>query len=324
MTLGTIIGFIVFGFIVLNIESYINFMNMDIATYKEFAIYSVIQLYIQLIFSFVLEKLYFENKNKLANKYCITLNILNFIVLVISSLIFKDKMSIVITTLLAIFIYVIRVTLKQYKRFKFSCNVINFIKYDSVEIFNNFAFFLIFLFGLSNALEYGAKYAIALNFIALITDTQWDAFDAISTVAKIDISQNKFNYKEHRRNAYILFGILLITIFLMFITLYGLYELDLIITLIFLSFELVNLCIYPIYRIKTCYLQLEYSSVKTTTNKIVSSALRMIMSLMKTPFCTGIGQVCSSIYQFISINIIFYRNYNINTNGTISKKGERI
>lgn len=38
-------------------------------------------------FAYVLEKLYFENKNKLANKYCITLNTLNFIVLVISSLI---------------------------------------------------------------------------------------------------------------------------------------------------------------------------------------------------------------------------------------------
>lgn len=324
MTLGTIIGFVVFGFIVLNIESYINFMNMNVAIYKEFAVYSVIQLYIQLIFSFVLEKLYFENKNKLANKYCITLNILNFIVLVILSLIFKDKMSIVITTLLVIFIYVMILTIKQYKEFKFKCNVINCIKYDSVEIFNNFAFFLIFLFGLSNALEYGAKYAIALNFIALITDTQWDAFDAISTVAKIDISQNKFNYKEHRRNAYILFGILLTTVFLMFTTLYRLYELDLIITLIFLSFELINLCIYPIYRIKTCYLQLEYSAVKTTTNKIVSSALRMIMSFMKTPFCTGIGQVCSSIYQFISINIIFYKNYKINTNGTISKKWKTV
>ena len=59
MTLGIIIGFIAFGFIVLNIESYIKFMNMEVSIYKEFAIYSVIQLYIQLIFSFVLEKLCF-------------------------------------------------------------------------------------------------------------------------------------------------------------------------------------------------------------------------------------------------------------------------
>ena len=318
MTLGIIVGTIIFGFIILNIESYIKFMNMEVSIYREFAIYSVIQLYLNLVFSLVLEKLYFENKEKLANKYCIKLNILNFIVLVMSALIIKDKMTIVITTLSAIFMYVFIVTIKQYKKFKFSCNVINFIKYDSVEIFNNLAFFLIFLFGLSNALEYGATYAIALNFIALITDTQWDAFDAISTVAKIDISQNKFNYKEHKRNAYMLLGILLTTVFLMFITLYGLYELDLIITLIFLSFELVNFIIYPIYKIKTCYLQLEYSATKTTTNKIASSGLRMVLSLLKTPYCTGIGQVCSSIYQFISINIMFYRNYKINNDGTIS------
>jgi len=320
MTLGSIIGFIVFGFIVLNIESYIRFMNMEVSIYKEFALYSVIQLYIQLIFSFVMEKLYFENKEKLANKYCITLNVLNFIVLVISSLIFKNKMSIVITTLLTIFIYVMRVVLKNYKKFKFRCNVLNFIRYDSVEIFNNFAFFLIFLFGLSNALEYGAKYAIALNFIALITDMQWDSFSAISTVAKIDISQNKFNYKEHRNNAYILLGILLTTVFLMFVTLYGLYELDLFVTLIFLSFELVNFCIYPIYKIKTCYLQLEWSAIKTTTNKVVASGLRMIISLLKTPFCTGIGQVTSSIYQFITINIMFYRNFKINKDGIVIRK----
>lgn len=35
MTLGTIIGFVVFGFIVLNIETYIKFMNMEVAIYKE-------------------------------------------------------------------------------------------------------------------------------------------------------------------------------------------------------------------------------------------------------------------------------------------------
>ena len=319
MTLGIIVGFFVFGFILLNIESYINFMNMDVNIYKEFAIYSVIQLYIQLIFAFVLEKLYFEDKDKLANKYCITLNLLNFIVLVISALLFKNKIYIVVTTLLAIFIYVMIVTIKSYKKFKFKCNMLNFIKYDSVEIFNNFAFFLIFLFGLSNALEYGEKFAVALTFVALITDTQWDSFDAISTVAKIDISQQKFNYKQHRNNAYKLLIILLFTVLIMFIALYELYELDLWITLIFLSFEISNFIIYPIYRIKTCYLQLEYSAAKTTSNKIIANILRMILSLLKTPYCTGLGQVCSSIYQFVSINFIFGNNFKVSKVGEIEK-----
>lgn len=320
MTLGIIVGFFVFGFLAINIESYIKFMNMDVAIYKEFALYSIIQLYIQLVFAFVLEKLYFENKEKLANKYCFTLNILNFAVLVISALIFKEKMNIVIITLLAIFIYVMIVTIKSYKKFKFSINVLNCIQYDSVEVFNNFAFFLILLFGLSNALEYGAKYTIALTFVTLITDTQWDAFAAIATVAKIDISQNKFNYKIHRKNAYILLGILLTTIFLMFVTLYRLYELNLIITLVFLSFDMINFIVYPIYSIKACYLQLEWSSLKTTSNKVISSILRMLMSFLKTPFCTGIGQAVSAVYQFITLNVIFKKYYKVELDGKIRKR----
>lgn len=320
MTLGIIVGFFVFGFLAINIENYIEFMNMEVAIYKEFAIYSVIQLYIQLVFAFVLEKLYFENKEKLANKYCFTLNILNFVVLVISALIFKEKMNIVITTLLAIFIYVMIVTIKTYKKFKFSINLLNCIKYDSVEMFNNIAFFLIFLFGLSNALEYGAKYAIALNFIALITDTQWDALASISTVAKIDICQNKFNYKEHKRNAYKLLAILFVSVIIMFICLFGFYELDIKITMIYLLFEVANFIIYPIYRIKTCYLQLEWSAFKTTSNKITASILRMFMSFLKTPFCTGIGQITSSIYQFITINVIFKKYYKVNLQGEVIRK----
>lgn len=320
MTLGIIVGFLIFGYLALNVESYIKFMNMEVEVYKEFTIYSIIQLYIQLVFAFTQEKLYFENKEKLANKHCFTLNVLNFVVLVISAYVFKDKMTIVITTLLAIFIYVMVITAKSYKKFKFKCNVLNFIKYDSVEMFNNFAFFLIFLFGLSNALEYGARYAVALNFIALITDAQWDALAAISTVEKIDICQNRFNYKEHRKNAYTLLAILLITVLLMFVSLYNFYDLDLKITLIYLLFEVVNFMIYPIYRIKTCYLQLEWSAFKTTTNKITSSILRMLMALLKTPFCTGIGQVSSAIYQLITINIIFNKYYKVDFNGEVIKK----
>ncbi len=182
--------------------------------------------------------------------------------------------------------------IKNSDKFKFNINVLKCIKYDSVEFFNNIAFFLIFLFGLYNALEYGEMYAAALTFIALITDTQWDTFDAIKEAATIDISKRKFNYIEHRNNAYKLLGILFETSLIMFVLLYGFYDLDFKITMIYFLFEIVNFLIYPIYRIKTCYLQLEYSAFKTTSNKVIASILRMFMSLLKTPFCTGIGQVC--------------------------------
>ena len=106
----------------------------------------------------------------------------------------------------------------------------------------------------------------------------------------------------------------------MYFALYRFYDLDFQITFIYLSFEIVNFLIYPIYRIKTCYLQLEWSSLKTTSNKMVSSILRMFLSLLKTPFCTGIGQVCSSIYQFVTVNIFFHNHYKVQNNGEVLLK----
>lgn len=41
---------------------------------------------------------------------------------------------------------------------KFILNIIKCLKYESVEICNNILFFLIFLFGLSNALQFGEKW----------------------------------------------------------------------------------------------------------------------------------------------------------------------
>jgi len=323
MTIGGIVGFIVFGLFAINVKPYIEFMNMDYEIYKEFALYSICQLYIQLVFSFVLEKLYYEGKEKEANKYCMKLNLINFVVLIVSAYLLKNKMQIVLVTLLSIFIYTLVATIKSYRKFKLELNISKFIKYESVSIANSILFFLIFLFGLSNAFEFGEKYVLALNFVALITDTQWDALEAISTVAKIDISKGIFNYKENIKNAYKLLGIVFFTVFIMLVISFKFYNLDLIITLTYLSFELTNFSIYPIYNIKTCYLQLEKFARSVTANKIFAGILRMFISLLNTPFCTGIGQACSAIYQFISVNIIFNRNYKINEDGSISdRQGE--
>ena len=320
MTAGTVVGLVIFGLFAINAKKYVEFMNMDFEIYKEFAVYSILQLYIQLVFSFVLEKLYFNGEEKKANKYCIQLNLLNFIVLIITAIFTKNKMIIAGITLMAIFVYVLVVAIKQYKKFKFELHIIKYIKYESVEIANNILFFLIFLFGLSNAMEFGKKYTVALNFVALITDTQWDSFEAISTVAKIDISKNEFNYKEHRNNAYKLDVILMVTTFIMLLISYGFYKLDLGITLIYLSFELINFIIYPVYKIKTCYLQLTKFVKEITTNKITAGILRFFISLLKTPYCTGIGQVTSSVYQFFTVNIMFNKNFTIDKEGKVLEK----
>ena len=320
LVIGSIISLITFLLILLNIDGYINFMNMDVNTYKTFVIYSVIEIFISLEFAFILNKLYYEGQNKLANKYSIMFNLLNLVLLVGTSLITKNQSVIVITTLIPLSLFTLYIIIKNSDKFKLKLNIPKCIKYDSVELFNNIGFLLIFLFGLSNAINFGEKYTLALTFVALITDTQWDTAEAIVTAATIDISKNNFNYKEHRRNAYRLLSILFLTSLIMFILLYRFYDLDFKITMIYFTFEIVNFLIYPIYRIKTCYLQLEWSSFKTTGNKIFSLFLRMLLSLTKTPFCTGIGQACSSVYQFITVSIFFKFNFKVDKKGNVIRK----
>ena len=101
------------------------------------------------------------------------------------------------------------------------------------------------------------------------------------------------------------------------------YDLDLGITLIYLSFELINFSIYPIYTIKTCYLQLEKVAKKVTLNKTFAGVLRMLISFLKTPYCTGLGQVTSSIYQFITVNRMFNRRFVVNNEGIIKNRSEK-
>ncbi|MBS7020604.1 MAG: hypothetical protein KH135_01855, partial [Firmicutes bacterium] len=324
LVIGIIVGMIVFGFLLFRIESFIQFMNMDVAKYKLFAIYSVLQLFIQLIFAFILEKLYYEGKNTLANQYSLRFNLLNFVVLIGSALLIPNQVIVVIVTLSAIFIYMLVILFRSLERFHFHFQIFHFIKYNSVDLFNNIAFFFIFLFGLSNALEYGSEYALAITFISLITDTQWDSFEAISTTAKIDASKNQFCYNQHKKNAYQLLAILMGSSIFMFFLLYQFYQLNFTITMIFFGFEVINYLIYPIYRIQTCYLQLEYSALKTTTNKIFSCILRMGFSFLKTPYCTGLGQVCSSLYQLLSIQYLFHKNYRVLEDGTVLKKNELV
>ena len=320
ITVGSVVGLIVFGLIILNIDHYISFMNMEAVLYRRFAIYAVAQLYIQLVFMFFIQKLYYEEKNSLANKYSIIFNLLNFGVWTATLLIFENEVIAILITLATILLYAINIVIKEIKKFKLKFNILNFIKYDSVELFSNIAFFFIFLIGLRNVFEYEESFAIVLTFITLITDTQWDALTAISTVAKIDIAKNTFNYKKHRKNAYGLLGILLLSSLIMFLFLFKSYDLNKNIFLVIICLELVDFLVYPIYTIKICFLQLDYSAIKATANQVVASTLRLACSFLKTPYCTVIGGFLTSLYKFISINIMFGRNFSVDTTGKVINK----
>ena len=306
--LGSIIGAIILGCIAINIDNYILFMNMDINTYKIFGIYAVIQMFFQLLLNLSLCKLYFEDKNKRANKYSFLFNLINFSSLIIMSLITKVQLKIVVVSIICTSTFVIIMMFIILKRSKIRINIINCIKYDSVYLFAEISMFVIYLFGLKNSFNFGEKYILATSFATLITDTQWDIAYAIKTVAQIDITKKEFSYKEHIKNGRKLVYLLIVSSIIMGIILYPTYRVDITATLVIVSIELLSLYMYPIYLTKLTYIQLEHSALKATISKQIANGLRIICSFILSPFCTSFGLAVSVVYQLLSTQYIIKKN----------------
>lgn len=300
---GLIVSIMIFSFIAFNCKHYINFMNMDKDIYLVFCIYSILQILLQTILHLVLTKLYYLEMNQKANKISILFNILNFIVLIGTAFITKNQIIISVMTLIILVIFDIILLIQNIEKVDFKLNLKNCFKYDSVSCSISIIFFIIYLFGFSNSFAFGEKYIIAITFATLVTDIQWDMSSAIKTVAKIDIVKKKFDYVYHFKNALKFTLILILSVLLMSTIVYPIYKPQITIVSIFLLLHVYDFVITPFKNIKICYLELEYSASKTTINTIIAYIIRTIVSLLPTPFCTILGQICSSTYEFIYANL---------------------
>lgn len=310
---GTIFSILVFGFIIFNNDNYINFMNMDTKIYKIFCIYSMFQIFCHTVLELILTKLYYKEENKKANKIAILFNAINFVSLIGMAIITKNQLITTVISGIIMFIMITFLLIKNVEKIDFKINLKNCFKYNSVAFSVSFMFFMIYFFGFSNSFEYGEKYMIAITFATLVTDIQWDITDAVKTVAKVDIAKKKFDYNEHFRNALKLYFLLILSVILMSLVAYPFYKPDLKIASIFISLHILDFMLGPFIEIKICFLQLEDSAFKMTLNMIIAYIIRTSISFVPTPFCTIIGQMCSTTYELICTKINFrkYENKSI-------------
>ncbi len=308
IVLGILSGSIILGIVLFNIDNYIAFMNMEIEVYKTFTMYAIVQMFLQMILNLALSKMYYEEKNKRANKYSILFNFVNFLSLILTSLFTKDQEIITGISILCTTIFVIIMLFRVVEKTKIQINLWHCMKYDSVSLFAHISMFLIFLFGFKNVFNFGEKYALAISFATLITDTQWDIAHAIVTAAQIDIAKRAFSSKKHYKNSYQLIILLILSSLIMGIILYPSYKVDIGITCIVVANELIGLCLFPIYITRLIYIQLEYSALKATLCKQISNILRTLCSFIISPFCTVIGFTVSMLFQLISTQYIITKN----------------
>lgn len=305
--LGTIIVFIVVLLFSLKVDSYIEFMNLDPTVYREYCIYSFIVMLFQAVIRMICEKLYFREENKKANRITTLFNTTNIVLIVILSLVLRDSILSISITLIADLLLVSYFLISNINKLSFHFSLKDNIKYVSNDIFDSIGMFIIYFIGQKTTFEFGTMYLIAMNFETLITDSQWDMSYSIITVATIDASKDKLNYKESLNNGKKLMAILISSTLIMGFILYFFYKPSLWVLSIFVGVQIINLILSPKIWIKQQYIQINYSAKKNTFHKNMYEMIRIIFSFVPTPFCTYIGQFLALMYEVLVYNV-YYRN----------------
>ncbi len=319
--LGTIISFLIFIPLCIFADKYLIFMNMEVETYLSFVRFSFLQLMISTIFQLLLEKLYYENKDKKAVYNSVAYNLINLISLLGFILITKNQIVVIFITISLLALYIIILFTTQIKKFKMEFNILHNLKYELQDIASSTLMFIGFLFGFSSIFNFGIEYVVALNFVTIICDVQWDACDAMSKCSQIDIVHNNFKLKKHLKNGVIYVLILILTSILSFALLYKMYNVSLLIGIYFMIFQMTDFILsIPMY-ILSPFIQLQFSATKNTIKEIISYVIRTLLSVfLPTIFCCDIGQVTSSIICLIFYAYVLIRYFKLNEQGLLEKK----
>ncbi len=307
---GTIFSIVIFSLPLIFVDKYIAFFGQNIGDYKDFVIYGIAQLLVQVFFSLITEKLYFEDKEKIANIHLIIFNILNFILVCISAIIIPDVMIAFIVTLSILLCYVVGLYIWQFEKFRISLSFVKNIKYNAVEMLSSISMAITYFFGFQTVFLAGDQYLAALNVVALATDAQFDSMGAISTVTKVDLSKQRYQFKRELKNAYLFTTILSISSILLAVLLGYLYKASFILVLIYLVFKIVEMFITPYVSILQTFTQLEYSVFLSSCIFFIARVVNVLISVfLVSAYCTDIAYLteCVLLCSFIIVRIVKYK-----------------
>lgn len=304
--LGIFIGILVLLILIFKCDSFLLIMNVDVSVFKIFTIYSLFNIFYSYVLKLVLEKLYYEKENKTANLISILFNIVNLILVVILAIITKNQYITSFITLITMGILLLIILFFNIKKFKINTSLLDNIKNSSIGIVENISMFIIYFFGHINSYSFGMEYILASTFVGIVSDTQWDMIYAIQTAVHIDVSKEKFSFKEHLKNGYKLAIVLILSSIIMAFILYRLYNPDIIIFLIYFLVQIVFMLVFPIISIRQHYLQIKSKETNTrpTLHSGIAKTLRTLCSFIHHPFCTYIGQVVELIYNYFYTKIV--------------------
>lgn len=317
---GIILSGIIFAIPMIFVDGYINFFGQDAQFYRIFVLYSFALLLLETWFSLIIEKMYFEDKEGKANIHMFAFSFTNFAVLILTALISKSAIISICVTLAVLLLYLIVLYVFNIKKFAIDLKFYKNLRYESANIFSHIAMLIIYLFGFKTAFSAGPEYLVALNIVGLCTDTQWDAMDAIATVAKVDISKGRYNFRKELANSYIFTAIMIASSVIMCSVMTIINKASFVLVAAYFAFQVFDMLLHPY---KTCiatFTQIEYSPVLSTSVGLTTKTIRTIISVfLISPFCNDIAQIVAGFLNFFIMLMIRCTKYKV-VDGKLTKR----
>ncbi len=309
---GIIISVIIFAIPLIFVDGYINFFGLDAEFYRVYVMYSIVLIFLQTLLAFIVEKLYFEYREKLANKLLIFFNVLNLVLVIFLVWLIQITAIALGVTLAVLFVYVICLYIWQFEKFKIDFSFFKNFKYESADIVCSAFNLIIYLFGFQTAFSFGQEYVVAINLVTLCTDPFWDALYSIEKVAKVDISKGCYAYRKELKNAHLYTLILVLLSVSMTVGGYFFVDTSFQIVMIVLLMQIVSLFLGPIQLIMAVFVQLDYSPKLNTAIILAGRGVRTVLGIfLYTAYCTEIAHLVSAILIFTTMLVIRYKKFRV-------------
>lgn len=286
------------------VDWYLGLMGVAAVDYRDFVVYSLIRSGLATIISMISQKLYYRNEIRKSNNMNVMFGVVDFILIVGLNMLIDSHVAIIITLVVDTVVTVVYLA-KNHERWKFRLSAWNNIKNSSFEILDNLGMFVAYGVGFSHSFSYGQKYLDATNFETLITDSQWDMLnESLHTVAKVDVTENKFDYSKLRKASFGFMGILVISMVVMGGALYWYYQPDLPLLATMLMTQLVDMAMSIVYYIKFDYLQINDNRKAHNAVILLTRVVRVVCAFLPTGFCVYIGQLASTSIKYVYAGVV--------------------
>lgn len=329
---GIMIGAIIFTLIIVvvqvNLQSVLNYYEIEYNTYKEMYIFGIVNLlldYLLLSFKTILQ--YSEN-----NKGAFNITLVYYLSKIINIFIIRlfttgiKQFCLAHITLSALIITLIVVKNREiFKAFKFKTNILNYMKYSLKDIPSSIGMLIIYGLGISKVTTNSSVFLASYNAVAMSTDTQWDILSSsIDTNTSIKVLNNE--YEKNKKKLFvgsIAYSILLMISSIIIMLLLYITSDNLSIDVMFTMF-LIECSWFPIYAIR--YTMMSWLSIENPCKEIViistsNYILRTFASMTLTSnYALSIGVMISAIYANTLDIILYFRKHKTNSN-IVKKKG---